>query len=260
MTNRVIWTENGWQTGIKDRQKLIRQWSRPDGYGSRHSHSGVGLTHSKDLDVSSDMSVIELAVARRHGDVVLTMSPKQAQLLAASIWLRNSHDYTTLDTVAELLTDAANGYGSIRHPSSNAVATYAGARLQDNEAELQAFEMVEAAALLAALIAERAVFTAAEVAKSAALAAQEERATATSATASAMAETVRRQVLAVQAHANAEAGGVAAAFDAAAAAADDAMMIELEVASTAKAMQDTAIAAAAQVATETHRTANLINS
>jgi hypothetical protein len=259
------------------------------------------------------------AVDRRDGEIVMTMSPRQAKLLAASIWLVDIGDadhLTWLDTIAENLSDAANGYGSIARSSANPIAALTEAVQRASDIEVQAAVLVEAAAAEAAVIAEQAVRAAAELAQAAALAAQQARVVATTKTASMMAETVRQQVLAVQDHANAEAREVAAAaaraasrvasavipgrevearraavfvaqmtteaaaataeetalvaagaaraaataaLDAAAEAADAAMLIELEVHSIAKAIQDTADAAAQQVAAETHKAIALIN-
>jgi hypothetical protein len=260
------------------------------------------------------------AVVRRDGDIVMTMSPRQAKLLAASIWLCDIGDadhLTWLDTVAEDLSDAANGYGSIVRSSANPIAALTEAVQRENDVEVQTATLVKAAADQAAMIAERAVLAAADLAQAAALAAQQARMTATAKTADVMAEAVRQQVLAAHDHANAEAREVAAAaaraasrvasavvpgreaearkaavfvaqmttdaaaataeetalvaaaaaraaataaLDAAAEAADAAMLIELEVHSIAKAIQDTADAAAQQVAAETRKALALINS
>ena len=153
-------------------------------------------------------------VARCDGEIVMTMSPRQAKVLAATIWLVDIGDadhITWLDSLAEMLSDAANGYGSIARSGANPFAALAEAVQQDTEAEFLAAKAVGAAAVQAAVIAEQAVFAAAERAEAAAFAAQQARTAATNKTAGLIAETVREQVLAVQEHANAEAREVAAA-------------------------------------------------
>jgi signal transduction histidine kinase len=189
--------------------------------------------------------------------------------------------------------------------------------LQGNGTELDAARSVEAAAVEAAVVAERAVLTAAGRAQAAALSAQRARAAVTTRAASAMAETVRQQAVVVQDHADAAAREVAAAaaeaasrvaaavlpgheaearraadsvaqittaaaaatavetallaaaaaraaataaLDAAAAADDAARLVGVEVYGAARAVQDTADAAATQVAAETHHAAELISS
>ena len=253
------------------------------------------------------------AVTRDDGKIVMTMTPRQAKLLAASLWLApliSAEQVSWLDTIAEMVSDAANLYGSIARSSTSAPAALSEALERGSDDELEVATAVEAAAVQAAVIAAEAVLVAAERAKAAALAAQQARAAVTLKTASTMAETVRQQALAAQAHAETTAreaaaaammaatrvasavlpghevearraaalvaqitnaavaaaaeetallaaaaarAAAAAAMEAAAEAADAAMLVELEVHSTARAVQDTAEVAATQLAAETRK-------
>lgn len=156
------------------------------------------------------------SVASRYGKVVMTMSPVQAKLLAASIWLADLGDadhLALLDTRAEMWCGAASLRASSTRTSSStsSTAAFEDALQRGSELEMEAVRSLKATAMEAATIAERAVLVAADTAKAAALGAQQVRAAATTTTASVMAETVRHQALAVQDRADAEAREVAAA-------------------------------------------------
>ena len=126
-------------------------------------------------------------------------------------------------------------------------------QLLGGEAELDAARSVVAAAVEAAVVAERAVTAAADRAEAAATTARRTRAAATTRTASVMAETVRQQALTVQGHADAAAREVAAAAARAASRVASAVLPgqELEARRAAASVARITREAAAAVAVET---------
>lgn len=158
-------------------------------------------------------------VGRLAGNVVLSLTPHRANVLATALWMADrtgwldqlAEDLSAAADQADLVADESPRGTAQQPPRPSTTGTLFAALAHDVEIEIEVARRLEAAASQAALVAFEAVASAAERTAHAAEAASSVQAMATARSAAAIADTVRQTATEVRLRADEEADRVAKA-------------------------------------------------